>query len=96
MILGPRPHLFHMFRTAAMDGDGLLEVARVRPAHSHRPPDEAWIVSETETKLGGGTEAGQEDVFQVDERRLEGAVQEGRDQGSCGDFFADKEVGVYL
>ena len=96
MILGPRPHLFHMFRTAAMDGDGLLEVARVRPAHSHRPPDEAWIVSETETKLGGGTEAGQEDVFQVDERRLEGAVQEGRDQGSCGDLFADKEVGVYL
>ena len=79
-----------------MDGDGLLEVARVRPAHSHRPPDKAWIVSETETKLGGGTEAGQEDVFQVDERRLEGAVQEGRDQGSCGDLFADKEVGVYL
>ena len=91
MILGPRPHLFHMFRTAAVDGDGLLEVARVRPAHSHRPPDKAWIVSETETKLCGGTEAGQEDVFQVDERRLEGAVQEGRDQGSCGDLFADKK-----
>ena len=43
-------------------------------------------MSETETKLCGGAEAGQEDVFQVDERRLEGAVQEGRDQGSCGDL----------
>ena len=74
-----------------MDGDGLLEVARVRPTHSHRPPDEAWIVSETETKLCGGAESGQEDVFQVDERRLEGAVQEGRDQGSCGDLFAYKK-----
>ena len=48
-------------------------------------------MSETETKLCGGAEAGQEDVFQVDERRLEGAVQEGRDQGSCGDLFADKK-----
>ena len=39
------------------------------------------VVSQLESELGGGTEPGEEDVLQVDERCPESAVVEGRHQG---------------
>ena len=85
MILGPGPHLLHVLGGAAVHGDRLLEVAGVRAAHCHRPPHKAGIVGESKSELGGGAQAREENILQVDEGSAERAVEEGRHQGAGED-----------
>ena len=46
-----------------------------------------------QSELGGGTDTGQEDVFEVDEGRPEGAVVEGGDEGAREDVGRATEEG---
>ena len=68
-----------------MNSDRILEVASMRSANSHWPPNKLWIMSQFEIELGCGAEACEENVLKVDEGGPEDAGVEGGDQGAGED-----------